>query len=108
VPAVNPGVLPVKLPESVQVVLPSLALQAPKVTTYVPRPAAFGPVPAMVRFCALRPRSTVTGAAFAIKAVDSIPRKQKAVCEMDFIRGVIVGSARFRFLILAFIDMSLP
>jgi len=58
----------------------------------------------MVKFCALRPRSTVTDAACAIKAVTRNPSKQIAVCEMDFLRGPIVGSARFRFLIVAFID----
>ena len=38
----------------------------------------FGPLPAMVKFCALRPRFTVTDAACAIKAVNSNPSKQES------------------------------
>jgi hypothetical protein len=57
----------------------------------------------MVKFCALRPRFTVTEAGCAIEAVNSNPSKQEAKW-----RGPIVESVRFRFLIAEFIDDSLP
>jgi hypothetical protein len=76
------------------------------VMTYCPRPAMFGPLPAMARFCALRPRFTVTGAACAIKAVNSNPSKQKVICEMDFLREPIGRKTRFPLTIVAFIDIS--
>jgi hypothetical protein len=75
---------------------------------YVPRPLAFGPSPAILKFSALRPRFTVTDAACATNAVSSNPSRQKAICEMDFSLGVIVGSACSRILIEGFIDASPP
>jgi hypothetical protein len=63
----------------------------------------FGPLPAIVKFCALRPRSTVTGVAFAGKPVNSNPSEQKAICEI-VCRGPMGRSVIILFLIRGFID----
>jgi hypothetical protein len=60
-------------------------------------------VPAIGKFCALKPRFTVTDAPCAIKAVIGNTNKQRAIREMDFLGGPTGKSVEFKFSIIAFI-----